>query len=137
MCDENSLNNCLGLVDIRNRQKEASPRSATFIERLETVIKLLELLGYELRADKVKLDKHTLEENWAKVVSDESVNRKRLNELFGRDKGRRIDQDTKPRQVLTWINQLLAPFGLVIKRDHGKHTLAEGVALLELIQRKT
>ena len=86
--------------------------------------------------DIAKLDKDTLEENWAKVVNDESFNHKRLNELFGMTKGRRIDTEMKPRQVLMWINQLLLSFGLAVKYDHGKYRLVEKVALLELIQRK-
>ena len=93
-------------------------------------------MGYESCVDKAKLDKDTLEENWAKVVNDESFNHKRLNELFGMTKGRRIDQDMKPRQVLMWINQLLLSFGLAVKYDHGKYRLVEKVALLELIKRK-
>ena len=64
MCDDNPLDNFLGLVDLRNHQKEDNLRSAKYTERVETVKKLLELLGYESCVVKAKLDEDTLEENW-------------------------------------------------------------------------
>jgi hypothetical protein len=45
--DNNPLDNFVGLVDIRNHQKEDNLRSAKFVERVAVVKKLIEGLGFE------------------------------------------------------------------------------------------
>ena len=136
MYDTNPLNNFLGLVDLRNHEKEDNLRSAKFVERVETVRKLLNALGFANALDREKIEKDTFLENWAAVVEDDAFHNKRLNELWNLTKTRRIDKDMNGRQILPWINTLIKPFGLAIKSDHGKYKLTERFDILGLIRRK-
>ena len=61
---------------------------------------------------------------------------KRLNELWGLSKSRRIDAEMNPRQILAWVNMLIKPFGLKVKSDHGKYRLEERFDIMGLIRRK-
>jgi hypothetical protein len=134
--DNNPLDNFLGLIDIRNHQKEDNLRSAKFVERVGVAKKLIEGLGFLSVLDRDRMDRKTFMENWAKVIEDPDFQSKRLNELWGLGKTRRIDKDMTPRQVLPWVNLLIKPFGLVIKGDHGRYRLAERFDILGLIKRK-
>jgi hypothetical protein len=65
-------------------------------------------------------------ENWAKVVDEPEFQSKRLNELWGLGKTRRMDKDMTPRQVLTvgeLPNQALRVVHL--RATSGKYRLAE------------
>jgi hypothetical protein len=134
--DNNPLDNFVGLIDIRNHTKEDNLRSAKFVERVAVVKKLLEGLGFDGVMDRERKDRKTFMENWAKVVEEPEFQSKRLNELWGLGKTRRMDKDMTPRQVLPWVNFLIKPFGLCIKGDHSKYRLAERFDILGLIKRK-
>ena len=136
--DNNPLKSYVSLIDIRNHEKEDNLRSAKFIERSETVMKLLRGLGFSSAADWCrKIDRAVLVKNWQDNIIGSCVfESKRLNELWNMTKTRRIDKDMSIRQVMFWINTLLKPFALVLKADHGKYFLGELCDIKGLIRRK-
>jgi hypothetical protein len=135
--DNNPLENFLSLIDMRNHKREDNLRSAKFVERSETTMKLLNALGFASVVDRRKIKREELLKNWAeKVVGDADFQSKRLNELWGMLKSRRINKDMTIRQILPWINMLLKPYGIVVKADHGKYFLGQRFDVMGLIQRK-
>ena len=136
MYDNNPLNNFLGLIDMRNHEKQDNLRSAKFVERAETVGKLLTDLGFENALDRQKINKESFLDNWAGVVDDPAFQGKRINELWNLTKTRRLDKEMNPRQITPWINMIIKPFGLKVESDHGKYKLKERFDILGLIRRK-
>ena len=137
MFDNNPLDNFVSLVDIRNHEKEDNLQSAKFVERSATTMKLLRALGFESVVDSRKIGRDDFLRRWAdNVVGDPEFNSRRLNELWGLLKSRRIRKDMTMRQILPWINMLLKPFGILIKADHGKYFLGQRFDILGLIRRK-
>ena len=71
--DNNPLKSYLSLTDIRNHEKEDNLRSAKFIERSETVMKLLRGLGFSSAADWCrKIDREILVKNWQENINGNS-----------------------------------------------------------------
>jgi hypothetical protein len=137
MFDNNPLDNFVSLVDIRNHEKEDNLQSAKFVERSATTMKLLRALGFESVVDSRKIGRDDFLRRWAdNVVSDPDFQSKRLNELWGLLKSRRISKDMTIREIIPWINMLLKPFGILIKADHGRYFLGQRFDILGLIQRK-
>ena len=137
MYDNNPLDNFVSLVDIRNHEKEDNLRSAKFVERSGMTMKLLRALGFETVMDRRKIGREDFMRRWAeRIASDPEFNSRRLNELWGFVKSRRISKDMSMREILSWINMLLKPFGLTIKADHGRYSLAHRFDILGLIRRK-
>jgi hypothetical protein len=135
--DVNPLENFVGLVDARNHEREDNLRSAKFLERVETVRGLLAGLGFASCVDRGKIDRESFLKNWEEgVVGRPEFQSKRLNELWGLSKSRRIDAEMNPRQILAWVNMLMKPFGLKVKSDHGKYGLEERFDIMGLIRRK-
>ena len=137
MYDENPLNNFLGLVDIRNHDKQDNFRSARFVEKAETANKLIKGLGFSSCVDPHKVKREAFEENWANnIVKDEAFKSKRLNELWNLTKSKRINDDMTNRQILYWANLLLKPFGLVIRSIGKSYQLKQRFDIAGLILRK-
>ncbi|MFM7989095.1 MAG: hypothetical protein ACKPKO_58255, partial [Candidatus Fonsibacter sp.] len=82
MYGENPLNNYLSLIDIRNHHKEDNLKSAKFIERSQTVQKLIKALCFEYVNEERKVDKDTFIDNWATVVKYKAFTSNRIKELF-------------------------------------------------------
>jgi len=61
--NNNPLNKFVHLVDIRNHKKEDNLRSAKFVERVETVSKLLRGLGFASCMDRDGVERDTFVEN--------------------------------------------------------------------------
>ena len=135
--DNNPLNNFVSLVDIRNHKKEDNLRSAKFVERVETVNKLLSGLGFASCMDRDGVDRDTFVEKWkTNIVEDAAFQSKRLSELWSLTKTQRVEKDMTMRRILPIINTLIKPFGLVVKSDHGKYKLRERFDIMGLIKRK-
>ncbi|MFM7987247.1 MAG: hypothetical protein ACKPKO_48835 [Candidatus Fonsibacter sp.] len=100
MYGENPLDNYLSLIDIRNHHKEDNLKSAKFIERSQTVQKLMKSLGFEDVNDECKIDKYTFIDNWATVVKDNAFTSNIIKELFSMTKGKRIHEDMSTKHIL-------------------------------------
>ena len=115
----NPLNNYLSLIDIRNHHKEDNMNSAKFIERSQTVQKLIKSLGFEDVNDDNKVDKDTFISNWATIVQDKAFTSNRIKELFKMAKGKRIHEDMTTKQIMIYVNPLLKPYEIVVRSYRG------------------
>jgi hypothetical protein len=137
MYDINPLNNFLALIDIKNHKEENNLRSYKTVERVNTINKLINGLGWAHVMDKTKIKKDDLIDNWAEnIVGNDAFKSKRINEIFNLTKSKRISGDMTARQIILYINTLLKPFGLVIRSDHQKYSIRQRMDLIGLIQRK-
>jgi hypothetical protein len=138
MYDNNPLNKFLCLIDERNHCTEDNLRSAKFLEQVATSNKLLKALGFDGAMDwKKRISRETFRKHWVEnVVATPEFQSKRINELWNLAKSRRVEKDMSIRQIMPWINNLLKPFGLQLKAEHARYSLAPRFDMMGLIRRK-
>lgn len=136
--DANPLDHFLGLVDIRNHEKQDNLRSAKFVEMVGTAQKLITGLGFKSCTDSSKVGREAFLQNWVEnILQDSAFKSKRINEIWNLSKSKRISDEMTPRQILLWANVLLKPFGLVIRAAAGKaYQLKQRFDITGLILRK-
>ena len=112
--------------------------SLQFRERRELAMQLILALGWDGILSGQVLDQATLLANFKSgVVGGQAfANLRRINELFGFGKRRRIHDGMEIKEVITWVNKILRQYSLAVVRRGDRIRLTRRNGILEVIRRR-